>query len=54
MIVDCLGIFDDVAQALDFDEEAITRVVTNIAELKSQLGAAVEVCLAFFLASIER
>jgi len=53
LIVDCLWIFDDVAQAVDFDEEAITRVVTNIAELKSQLGAAEEACLAFFPASIE-
>ncbi|MDC1390180.1 HsdR family type I site-specific deoxyribonuclease [Acidimicrobiales bacterium] len=48
LIVDYLGIFDDVAQALDFDEEGINRVVTDIAELKSQLDPAVDACLAYF------
>ena len=36
LIVDYLGVFDDVAQALQFDEEGITRVVTNIDELLAQ------------------
>jgi type I restriction enzyme, R subunit len=36
MIVDYLGIFDDVAKALEFDEKGITAVVSNIQEL---LGA---------------
>ncbi len=34
LIVDYLGVFDDVAKAIQFDEEGITRVVTNIAELR--------------------
>lgn len=48
LIVDYLGVFDDVAQALEFDEEGITRVVTNIAELKAKLSPAVEACLRYF------
>ena len=34
LIVDYLGIFDDVAKALDFDEKAVLRVITNLDELK--------------------
>ncbi len=48
LIVDYLGIFDDVAQALAFDDETITKVVANIAELLDELGPAVEKCLAWF------
>ena len=48
LIVDYLGIFDDVAQALQFDEEGITRVVTNIAELKGRLPEAIQKCLEYF------
>ena len=48
LIVDYLGIFDDVAQAIQFDPEGITRVVTNINELVAALPAAVQKCLAWF------
>ncbi len=48
LIVDYLGIFDDVAQAIQFDEEGITRVVTNISELIGQLPEAMQACLAYF------
>jgi type I restriction enzyme R subunit len=48
LIVDYLGIFDDVAQAIQFDEEGITRVVTNISELKGLLPEAMQKCLAYF------
>ncbi len=48
LIVDYLGIFDDVAQALQFDEEGISRVVTNIAELKGKLPEALQKCLEYF------
>ena len=44
LIVDYLGIFDDVAQAIQFDEEGITRVVSNIAELKEKLPEAIQKC----------
>ncbi len=48
LIVDYLGIFDDVAQAIQFDEEGITRVVTNISELVDKLPGAVQKCLEYF------
>ena len=48
LIVDYLGIFDDVAQALQFDEEGITRVVSNIAELKGKLPEVIQKCLQYF------
>jgi type I restriction enzyme, R subunit len=48
LIVDYLGVFDDVAKAIQFDEEGITRVVTNIAELLGKLPEAVQSCLAYF------
>ena len=48
LIVDYLGIFDDVAQAIQFDEEGITRVVRNINELKAKLPEAMQKCLSYF------
>ena len=48
LIVDYLGIFDDIAQALVFDETSITTVISNLDELKSQLGPFLEACLAWF------
>jgi type I restriction enzyme R subunit len=48
LIVDYLGVFDDVAQAIQFDEEGITRVVANINELVGKLPGAVQACLAYF------
>jgi type I restriction enzyme R subunit len=48
LIVDYLGIFDDVAQALQFDDETITKVISNLNELKSELEPMVKACLAYF------
>lgn len=48
LIVDYLGIFDDVAKALDFDEKAVQKVITNLDELKKELPGVVARCLAFF------
>jgi len=48
LIVDYLGIFDDVAQALQFDEEGIRAVVTNLSELRSKLPPAMQKCLEYF------
>jgi type I restriction enzyme R subunit len=53
LIVDYLGVFDDVAQAIQFDEEGITRVVANINELKAKLPEAMQKCLAYF-AGVDR
>lgn len=39
LIVDYLGIFDDVATALDFDEKAVQKVITNLDDLKKELPA---------------
>jgi type I restriction enzyme R subunit len=48
LVVDYIGIFDDVAQALDFDEKAVQQVVSNIEELRKALPVQVHKCLAFF------
>lgn len=48
LIVDYLGIFDDVANALDFDEKAVQQVVTNLDEIQRELPGIVAKCLAFF------
>ncbi|MGN9920716.1 type I restriction endonuclease subunit R [Micromonospora palomenae] len=48
LIVDYLGIFDDVAKAFAFDEKSVQQVISNIAVLRNQLGPAIEAALAFF------
>jgi type I restriction enzyme R subunit len=48
LIVDYLGIFDDVSRSLNFDERSIQRVITNLGELRDQLPEAVTACLAYF------
>jgi type I restriction enzyme R subunit len=48
LVVDYLGIFDDVAQAMMFDDSTITKVITNISALKDELGPAIHDALAFF------
>ena len=48
LIVDYIGIFDDVAQALTFDEKAVQQVITNLDEVKKELPKQVAKCLAFF------
>jgi type I restriction enzyme, R subunit len=53
LIVDYLGIFDDVAAALEFDDESVRQVISNIKELKDKLPEAMQKCLAFF-AGIDR
>ena len=48
LIVDYLGVFDDVAKALEFDEKGFRQVVSNITALKDKLAPAVQKCLAYF------
>ncbi len=48
LIVDYIGIFDDVAQTLDFDEKAVQEVVSNIDELRTALPVQMQKCLGFF------
>ena len=47
-IVDYFGIFDDAAEALQFDEESVKKVVTNLQELRERLPQAMQECLSHF------
>ena len=53
LIVDYLGIFDDVAQALKFDEKGVRKAVSNITELAAMLPSAIQKCLEYF-AGVDR
>lgn len=48
LVVDYLGIFDDVAKALDFDEEEVQEAISNINGLRDELPGAMQNCLDFF------
>lgn len=47
-IVDYFGIFDDAAEALQFDDKSVGKVITNLKELSAQLPEAVADCLVHF------
>lgn len=47
-IVDYFGVFDDAAKALQFDEESIKQVITNLSELRDKLPKAMEEALSHF------
>ncbi len=49
LIVDYIGIFDNVARALQFDEAGMREIVTNIDEVKKQLPSLVKKCLDYFM-----
>lgn len=48
LIVDYIGIFDDVARALNFDEKNIQTVITNINKVKEALPGLMSKCLEYF------
>lgn len=48
LIVDYIGIFDDVAQALNFDEASIQKVITNIEEVKKKFPMLMDKCIDYF------
>lgn len=48
LIVDYIGVFDEVAKTLSFDDKKMLQVVRNISELRNQLPSAVEKCLVYF------
>jgi len=48
-IVDYFGVFDDVGEALQFDEESVSKVISHLNELKDKLPEAVYACLNHFL-----
>src|SRR5690606_30123584 len=39
-IVDYFGVFDDTAKALEFDENTMQQIVTNLSELRGEIGRA--------------
>jgi len=47
-IVDYFGVFDDAAKALEFDEESIQQVISNLSELREKLPQAMADALAHF------
>ncbi len=47
-VVDYFGVFDDAAKALQFDEESVQKVITNLSELKDKLPEAIKDALAHF------
>ncbi|OLS22259.1 MAG: Type-1 restriction enzyme R protein [Candidatus Heimdallarchaeota archaeon LC_2] len=48
LIVDYIGIFDNVAQTLTFDAENIRQSIKNIRELQNRLPGAIVKCLSYF------
>ena len=48
LIVDYLGVFDDVAKSLQFDEQGFRQVVSDVVGLKVKLPEAMQKCLAYF------
>ena len=53
LIVDYIGILDDVAKALAFDDDAVRHVISNLDELKKELPKKIAACLEFF-AGVDR
>lgn len=52
-IVDYFGVFDDAAKALEFDEESVKQVITNLGDLRSRLPQAMADALKHF-AGVDR
>ena len=48
-IVDYFGVFDDAAKALEFDEESVQQVISNLSELRVKLPQAMADTLAHFV-----
>lgn len=49
LVVDYIGIFDNVAKALNFDDQSMRQVITNIETVKDELPNLVKKCLDYFL-----
>jgi type I restriction enzyme, R subunit len=47
-IVDYIGVFDNVAQTLNFDEKQMEKVVKNLDDLFEKFPPAIDICLAYF------
>lgn len=49
LIVDYIGIFDNVAKALEFDEAGMKKVITNIEDVKQNFPELMMKCLEYFV-----
>ncbi|MDR2527303.1 MAG: HsdR family type I site-specific deoxyribonuclease [Rickettsiales bacterium] len=49
LIVDYVGVFDNMAKSLDFDESDMKKVVANIEETKERFPALLRKCLSYFM-----
>lgn len=48
LVVDYLGVFDDLANALSFDDQSVRDVIKNLDDLVDQFPPAMQAALAFF------
>ena len=48
LVVDYVGIFDDVAKALNFDETDVRKIITSIDGVRRKIKELVEACVQFF------
>ena len=48
LIVDYVGVFDNVASSLNFDEKSVQNVISNINSVKEHLPSLIEKCLTYF------
>lgn len=48
LIIDYVGVFDNVAKALRFDEDSVRKVVSNINDLKTKIPDLVKKCCDYF------
>ncbi len=48
LVVDYIGIFDNVAKALNFDEASMLKVITNIEDVKTKIPELMNKCLEYF------
>lgn len=48
LIVDFVGVFENVAKSLAFDEESVKTIIKNIDEIKSLIPSFMQECLDFF------
>lgn len=48
LIVDYVGVFDNIAKALKFDDESVRKVVSNINDLKNKIPELIKKCCDYF------
>jgi type I restriction enzyme R subunit len=49
IIVDYIGVFDEVAKALNFDDKSVERVATVLDELRDEFPVALQKCMEYFV-----